>query len=274
MNQKISVDLSDVQKTLLLPLWGRAAEAKKKKPLLVDSAASRVIDTIDFDFSTIANNINPITRLAWIVRSMHIDDCIRAYLRNHPGATVVNIGCGLDTTFERVDNGSLRWFDLDLPDVIELRRKFIDEGPRRRFLSCSFFDDGWKRLISPAGDGVFFAAAGVLYYFEESEVRKALTALAGEFPGGEMILDTATPLGVRVSNKKVLEAGGMDRGTVLRWGLTRAGEIRRWDDRIRIIAEYPMFRGAKKGLSFGEKFGTTASDFLRIMSMVHLGFTG
>jgi O-methyltransferase involved in polyketide biosynthesis len=89
--------------------------------LLVDQVAVRAIDTMDYDFSTIAANINPITRAAWIVRSLHADAALRAFLREHPSATVVNLGCGLDTTFARVDNGTVTWYDLDLPDVIELR---------------------------------------------------------------------------------------------------------------------------------------------------------
>jgi O-methyltransferase involved in polyketide biosynthesis len=116
-----------VQKTLLLPLWGRAVETRKSHPLLEDRAAARIIDSIDYDFSTIAGNINPVTQYAWIARSIHIDRTIRRFLRDYPKATVVNLGCGLDTTYDRVDNGSLHWYDLDLPDVIELRRRFVQE---------------------------------------------------------------------------------------------------------------------------------------------------
>jgi O-methyltransferase involved in polyketide biosynthesis len=100
--------LGSVQKTLLLPLWGRAVETKKARPLLVDQTAVRIIKSIDYDFSTIFRSISFISQLAWIARSLHTDRTIQEFLERHPGATFVNLGCGLDTTFERVDNGRLR----------------------------------------------------------------------------------------------------------------------------------------------------------------------
>ncbi len=114
--------LGSVQKTLLLPLWGRAVESRKPHPLLVDPTATRIIGLIDCDFSTIATNISFVSQLAWIARSLHIDRTIRRFLEKHPTATIVNLGCGLDTTFERVDNGRLSWYDLDLPEPGPARR--------------------------------------------------------------------------------------------------------------------------------------------------------
>jgi O-methyltransferase involved in polyketide biosynthesis len=119
MTTPVSAKLGSVQKTLLLPLWGRALETKKAHPLLVDATAVRIINSLDYDFSTIATNISYISQLAWIARSLHIDRSIRRFVEQHPSATIVNLGCGLDTTFERVDNGAFAWYDLDLPDVIE-----------------------------------------------------------------------------------------------------------------------------------------------------------
>lgn len=272
MTSKISVELGNVQKTLLLPLWGRAVETQKRNPLLIDAAAAKIINSIDFDFSTIAKNMSRITQLAWIVRSLHIDRCVRQFLQKYPRAAIVNIGCGLDTTFERVDNGTLAWYDMDLPDVIELRREFMVESERRKFLACSFLGDAWVGQIR-RGDGILFIAAGVLYYFDESEIRSSFAKLADAFPNAEMIFDAASPLGVKVANKRVIAAGGMTGKAVLKWGLEKADDIRRWDDRIRIVAEYPMFRGMKRDMDFRDKVGTSFSDILNIMSMVHLGFS-
>jgi O-methyltransferase involved in polyketide biosynthesis len=90
MPEKIKLDLGSVQKTLLLPLWGRAIETRKTHPLLKDMAAVQIIDSIDYDFSTIALNINPITQHAWIARSIHIDRTVRRFVQDYPKATVVN----------------------------------------------------------------------------------------------------------------------------------------------------------------------------------------
>ena len=262
-----ALELGSVQKTLLLPLWGRAVETGKARPLLVDRAAADIIAAIDYDFSTIARNISPITRLAWIARSLHTDRTIRKFLARNAGATIVNLGCGLDTTFDRVDNGRLRWVDLDQPDVIELRTRFIPESARRRSIACSILDDGWLSQVTAP---VMFVAGGVLYYLHEAELRTLFGRLADAFPGAEILFDACSPRGLRMANKKVIEGGGMDEAAMLKWALARASDLEAWDSRIAVIAEYGVFRNFKGGLSIGEKVGTTISDALRIMSMVHL----
>lgn len=262
-------ELGSVQKTLLLPLWGRAVETRKAHPLLVDRTAVDAVAAIDYDFSTIASNIGFISQLAWIVRSLHADRTIREFLVRHPDATIINLGCGLDTTFERVDNGRLRWYDLDLPDVIELRKKCIPERDRTRMLACSVLDDAWMRQIEIV-DSIFFLASGVFYYFEGAQIKALLIQLANRFPGNEILFDACTPRGVSVANRKVIKAGGMDESAILRWGLQRAQDLEQWDSRIVVLAEYPLFRNMKHGLSIKEKWGTFLSDRLRIMSMVYL----
>lgn len=269
MSDKIDIELGSVQKTLLLPLWGRAVETRKKNPLLLDRTAAEIIDKINYDFSTIAKNMSFITQLAWIARSLHIDRTIRQLLQKYPKATIVNIGCGLDTTFQRINNGSLMWYDLDLPDVITLRRNLIQETERNKCIACSFLDDSWFNKVK-LEETVLFLAAGVFYYFEEGQMRDFFIKLADVFPESEVVFDAASPLGVKVSNKKVIEAGGMDKSSILKWGIKTAKQIQTWDRRISVIDEYPMFYKMKRGLSFKEKYGTFLSDCLNIMFMVHL----
>ena len=262
-------ELGAVQKTLLLPLWGRAVETAKARPLLVDKTAAAILATLDYDFSTIAKNISPITRLCWIARSLHTDRTIRDFLARQPDATVVNLGCGLDTTFERVDNGALHWIDLDLPDVIELRKQFIPESARRECVACSVLDDAWLQRV-PAAKPVFFTASGVLYYLEGAQVQGLFKKLADAFPGCEILFDACSARGLRMANRKVIEAGGMDKSAVLKWAIERAAEIESWDGRFAVLAEYPMFRGFGRELGAKARWGMWLSDKLKIMSMIHL----
>ncbi len=264
-----TLELGPVQKTLLLPLWGRAIETGKARPLLVDRTAADILATLDYDFSTIARNISPITRLAWIARSLHTDRTIRAFLARYPDATIVNLGCGLDTTFERIDNGSLHWYDLDVPDVIELRKRFIEESGRRQFIACSLLDDAWLPRVQPAG-AAFFIASGVFYYCEECQIKALFIRLAEASPGSEVLFDACSPRGLRMANKKVIKAGGMDESAVLKWGIRQAAEMQSWDGRIAILEEYPLFRRFGRELSAKARWGMWMSDSLGIMSMVHL----
>jgi O-methyltransferase involved in polyketide biosynthesis len=263
--------LGSVQKTLLLPLWGRAAETRKPKPLLADRAAAEIVGKLDYDFTAMSARLSFVTQLAWIARSVHIDRTIRTFVDSHPRAAVVNIGCGLDTTFERVDNGTLTWVDLDLPDVIRLRAELVPEGPRRTSIASSVLDDQWLGQIERE-HGVMFVAAGVLYYFDEAEVRALLSRIAAAFPGAEMICDVCSPFGVKVANKRVIRDGGMDESAVLKWGIERARDLASWDARIEIVDAHPLFRGFGRSLSWRERIGMAFSDALNIMSMAHVRF--
>jgi O-methyltransferase involved in polyketide biosynthesis len=271
MPNNIKIELGYVQTTLLLPLWGRAVETKKKKPLLMDKTSVDIINKLDYDFTTIAKNIHPMTQFEWVARSIHIDRTIKEFLAKHPKATIVNVGCGLDTTFDRVDNGSLFWYDLDLPDVIELRRQFISEGERRKFISCSFLDDSWFSEIH-VEDNVLFMAAGVLYYFEESQMKNIFNKISASFPGSEFVFDASSSFGIKIANKKVIEGSGLDEKSFLKWGLETASDILKWNNNIKSAKEYPMFKNMTRGLKPGDKFAAFISDHYKIMYMVHLKF--
>jgi O-methyltransferase involved in polyketide biosynthesis len=269
MTEKIAFELGNVQKTLLLPLWGRAMEAKKSHPLLVDLKAVEVLEKVDYDFSGIAANMSPISQYAWIMRSKQTDAIINAFLQKFPTGTIVNIGCGLDTTFDRVDNGSLRWYDLDLPDVIDLRRKFIPESDRQIFISSSFLETGWFKQIKVSGN-VLFIAAGVFYFFQGEDIRAFLVRLADSFSGCQVFFDASSAYGVKVANKMVIQRGGLDEKSNLIWGLEKAEDLIAWDSRIKILGTYYYFRGNRKSLPFKIWLIGTFSDSQRIQYMVHL----
>jgi O-methyltransferase involved in polyketide biosynthesis len=269
MAKKISIDLGNVQKTLFLPLWGRAVESKKAHPLLVDPVAEQIIDAVDYNFSSITQNINMLSQIAWIVRSIYTDEVIAGFIQEYPGATIVNIGCGLDTTFDRIDNGSLRWYDLDLPDVIELRRKFIQETDRRRYITASFLDETWLHQIGDP-EWLLCIAAGVLYYFKENQVKGFLIRLADFFPGSQILFDVSSPTGVKVSNRAVIKSAGLDERSNLVWGLDRVEELLAWDGRFKLIDTYFYYRCKKLRLPLSQKLMGAFSDLIKIQYMLHL----
>lgn len=269
MTEKIAVKLGNVQRTLFLPLWGRAAESMKEHPLLVDKTALAIIQEVDYDFSRIANNISELSQIAWITRSVCVDEVVRAFIEKYPQATIVNIGCGLDTTFDRVDNGTLIWYDLDLPDVISLRKKFIKETERRRFIAASFLERDWLSTIE-VNEQVLFVAAGVLYYFEEHEVREFLIRLADLFPGSELLMDVSSPFGVKVANRMVITRSGLDEKSFLKWGLESTMTISAWDKRFRLLDTYSFFGKHGSSLSLKHRLMGIVSDLLKVQYMVHL----
>jgi len=265
----VKSDLKGVQKTLLLPLWGRAVETQKEKPILVDEEAVKIINSIDYDFSQIAEKISPISRASWIARSVFFDQRIKDYLISNPYGTVINIGCGLDTTYERVNNGKAIWYELDFPEVIATRKLFIQESSTRKFLPYSVFDNTWYSEIAKK-DYILIMIAGVIYYFDESEVKKLLNDFQREFKKNTVIFDFCSTNGKKIANKAVIEESGMDKNPNLRWGTDNIYEIEKWNNGIHVDETMKMFAIHRKKFPFMKRFGMWMSDILSIMSLAKI----
>ncbi|MDO0937728.1 class I SAM-dependent methyltransferase [Streptomyces sp. DG2A-72] len=185
------VRLGTVQETLLIPLYGRAVENRKKEAVLRDAVAEELVAAIDYDFARFDGL--PML-LGTVLRTSLFDRWVTDFLAEHPTGTVVEIGTGLNTRYERTDNGQARWFELDLPDVIELRRTFFTDTPRRTMIATSVTDKAWADTVAAQSGGPYlFAAEAVLPYLEEADVRDVIDLLADRFPGSLLALDTSGP---------------------------------------------------------------------------------
>jgi O-methyltransferase involved in polyketide biosynthesis len=186
MAGKQSADLGDVQQTLFIPLAARAAQSRRRRPALRDPKAVEILDSIDVDALYTANWGGFVT----IARTLIFDWWVRQFLREHPGGTVVELGTGLNTRFERVDNGQCHWIDLDLPDTIEVRRRFFADTDRRQMVAASVLDDSWHEAVAACPPPHFFVADGVLVYLEEDSVKGALARIVTRFGGSLLAFDT------------------------------------------------------------------------------------
>ncbi len=269
MSNLEQIKLGSVQETLLLPLWGRALETQKKQPKLIDQKAVEIINSVGYDFTTIAKNINKLSLASWISRSIYFDNKIRNFIQLYNNATVVNIGCGLDTTFDRIDNGKIQWLDIDLPDVIELRKNYIDETPRRKFIADSIFNQDWYDAIKNK-DHVMFMIAGVLYYFDESEIKKVFYNFINKVPGVEVVFDYSSVNGIKIANKKVIDNGGMNKAAYLKWGIQNIHDLEKWGNNIKVLDDLRMFGKYKKQFPFYKRIGMNISDMIRVMSLAHV----
>lgn len=258
-----------MQETLLMPLWGRAFETKKYNPLLVDTEAVRIIESLVYDFSRIERKVNPLSRLSWVARCVYFDAKIREYLEKNQNGTVINLGCGLDTTYERVQNGKAKWYELDFPEVIETRKKVLNESYDRMFLPYSALDQKWYEKIEDK-ENVLILIAGVIYYFEENEVQALFKAFKTRFTVSTVICDYSSERGVRIANKKVIEDGGMDTGAYLKWGIDDIKKIEGWDIGISVVENMKMFADHRKKYPFGKRIGMWISDALSVMSLAKI----
>jgi len=195
---RIRPELGPVPETLLITLWARAIESRRPDAIIRDGKAVEIFDQIDHDFGRYRRGWK--SQVGVAVRDRHIDGLVRDWLTRHREGVVINIGAGLDTRRFRLDDGRVRWIDLDLPEVIALRRRFIDETDRHTFIATSALDVGWIDAARARCDGraVLLLAEGVLMFFARDEVRSLLERCAGAFAGCEMIFDLIGPLMVRL----------------------------------------------------------------------------
>ena len=242
MSHTSTLDLQSVQGTMLIPLWGRASYSLKNENILKDPEAVALIEKLDVDFSGIEKSFGEFGGLCYVIRARILDNMLKNYLKSHPNATIVNIGCGLDTTFSRVDNGKLRWYNLDLPEAIAYRQSLLPDAPRSTCIPKSFFDLSWfdDVAFSPE-DGIAFVAGGVFYFFQEEELRQVIAAMAKRFPGGELCFDAQSKLAVNFSNRMVKKAG--NQGAAMYFYVNQAKALRDWSPNVVLARAIPFFQG-------------------------------
>jgi O-methyltransferase involved in polyketide biosynthesis len=266
--KKIDIMVGQIRKKLFLPVLVRALESKKSTPMLYDKTALDIVERVNFDFTKLISSTTELSRIASIVRYTCFDRLIKDFLRRYPDATVVNIGCGLDTTYERVDNGLVQWYDIDLTDIINLRKLFMNETKNRKFIAGSFLENDWyKNLGFP--EHVLFIAGGVFHYYEEKVIRTFFIKLSLMFQTCELLFDVTSPLGVRVTNK-VLQKAKIDDKSFLKWGLKNTDSILSWSPRLRILGKYHIYKQRGITMNLKNRILGWFSDALSIQYILHL----
>ncbi len=230
-NQK----LEGVPETLLITLYVRAMESQRPDAIVKDERAVDLVRTLDYDFARIKQiKMDEDDKLTLVLRSRVIDRHAKEFLARHPNATIVHIGCGLDARFERVDNGQVEWFDLDMPDVIALRRKLIgSDSPRYHLIGASAFEPGWMKSLCPERPRPFlFLAEGVFMYFTEAQVRSLVLAIKEQFAGAELVFDVLSPYMVTMNN---LRFRLTKFGARYHWGLADGRVLETWKEGIALL---------------------------------------
>ncbi|MBA3021727.1 class I SAM-dependent methyltransferase [Propionicimonas sp.] len=244
---KLTIDMTDpVSQTLLIPLWARAIEQREPEPLVPDPVASTMVDRIDYDWRRVRLGRGDLVQC--VVRLREFDRFVLDFLRRHPAGTVVHLGCGLDARFQRVDNGQVRWFDLDLPQVVDLRRRLLPESDRDRYLAYSAFDTSWMaELDHDESDQVLFVAEAMLLYFDEAQVKDLILALQNRFPGAELVCDVCTPLAQRIDNLHLLFMRSAAR---IRWAVRDPKDVETWSPGIRLVESFSYFDDPEPRMGF------------------------
>jgi O-methyltransferase involved in polyketide biosynthesis len=228
---KEKVRLTEAQETLLITLHARARGCPEA--FFHDETAQRILQQIDYDFSQL--KVPTGTSLTVCLRAKKLDDYARAFLARHPQATVLHLACGLDGRYQRVDNGQVDWYDLDLPDVIELRRKFFTETEHYHLIASSVTDLDWLDAVPQRGQPALVIAEGLMMYLAGDDVKRLLLALQTAFPGCHLAFDAYSTLTARQAQK---HPSLKKTGAVLRWGIDDPRTMETWGAGIRFQEEW------------------------------------
>ena len=187
--------INDVADTLYIPLAMRKKESSRKNPFFNDPHACALVDRIDYDFSKYNKAIRSSVGVA--IRAKYFDELCVDFYSHYENPVIVNIGCGLDTRYQRLSNcicGGVKVYDLDLPEVIQMKTRLIPAQLKNPYLPYSMFDKKWTQYIKKREPNAnfLFVIEGVLMYFSSAEVRKLFQLLSQQFPQSEIAFDVVS----------------------------------------------------------------------------------
>ena len=230
MTTRAKVTLTPGQETLLITLY---AKAQPGNPLFFDPTAQDILNRVDYDFARL--RVPYKTVLLVCQRAKKLDSVTRDFLHEHPGGVVLQLGCGLDSRFMRVDDGRVNWYDLDMPPVVELRQQFFTESERYHMIAASVTDLEWVDTVVSGGRPVLVVAEGLLMYLDEADVQRLVLRLHETFPGCRLIADVFSRQTARsATNHPSLKATGATIG----WGIDDPHELEAWAPGIRLLEEW------------------------------------
>jgi O-methyltransferase involved in polyketide biosynthesis len=269
---KISLeDLKDVAETLLYPLISRYVETRKENGIINDPKSVEIIEALDYDVE--ATKLFPISQRGACLRTIIFDEAVCAFLEKHPDGVIINLGCGLDTRFPRVDNGQLTWFDLDLPEVIALRRKFFEETDRHRFIASSALDSSWADEI-PKDRHLLILMEGLAFYLTEEQNRKIISIIRENFKEAEFYMEAFDPFFITMcSYFRSKDPLDKKAASLLRWGIKSGKEMEQWKPGICYIGEQAVVDKGRQHFPLVNRIMFTLIPVMRRMTkIIHLRF--
>jgi O-methyltransferase involved in polyketide biosynthesis len=254
-----------IRSTMLIPLYGRMIAGRRFPDILRDPTAERICGSVEYDFAGISKTYgSEYASLACLCRAVKIEERVKSFMRKRPEGTIVNLGAGLDDTFYRLDNGLLSWHNLDLPEAIAFREKFIKPTQRHKNIAKSMFDYDWLNEVPVPSDGhVLMVAGGLFIYFEESQIKELFQKISQRFPHGELYFDVFSKKGTAIANKMLRRAGNV--GAEMKFWVDRAEEVKAWSPKIERVVCYPYFEKIRqdKSISRFTRLVMWGADFLK-----------
>ncbi|EKF84748.1 class I SAM-dependent methyltransferase [Methanobacterium formicicum] len=226
------VHLTEEKETLLITLYAKALDKRSEKPVLSDQKADEMVKAIDYDFEKLIPPEDLNSANLVVIRAKQIDAWLEEFLKTHPDVVVLNLGCGLDTLVSRINpSADVSWFDVDYPEVINLRKKFYLNQKNYQMVESSLTELRWLEEI-PDNKPVMVVAEGVLEYLTEDEVKILLNRLTDHFSHGQIIFDVMNSFAIESSQKSLKKTTGAEH----KWAVDDIQKVDVMDSKLKRIS--------------------------------------
>ena len=263
--------LGVVEDTLFVPMLGRIYASEHCPQILYDKKALELKNKLPLDLIK-QNKQNQYTLLASASRSANMDRFIRSFLERRPDGVIVQLGCGLETTYYRCDNRRTHWYAVDLPHVIDYRRELLPELERETYLAGDAFSEDWIRQVRTEFPDapILVTAGGLFHYFEENKVI-SLLRMIGQSGNMEVVFDTVNKRGMTMMKKKYMKQVGHADAQMFFYVDSAEELAAKIRGNVKVIAEEPYYRYIpKNGLKLSTKVSMAVSDQFKMVKMICL----
>lgn len=229
------IRLTQDKGTYLTTLYGKALDAGAEHPILGDHFAAEAVARLDCDFKAL--KLPKGGEISLPLRARHLDQWARAFLATHPESTVLHLGCGLDTRVFRINPGpTVRWYDVDLPDVIALREQLYPEREGYHRVGASVTEPAWLEAV-PANTPVLVVAEGLMMYLHEQEGVALLRRITERFPSGQLVFDGYSGTTTRLVSRLAAVRGAK---VELVWGVDDPHDLEKQVPRLHLVEDVPF----------------------------------
>lgn len=239
-NNKIKPILNGSAETMLQSFYARAMYSKDTRHKFKDPKAEEIVAKLEYDFSKATKDAAMSSGV--IARTFVLDELVSDFIKRNPDCTVVNIACGLDTRFYRMDNGKITWYNLDLPETIAVRDSVYHESGRVSTIGCSCFDLSWPAKVEKRGK-MLFIVEGLSMYLTSDQVGKMLEIIRDGFDNAYVIMECLCP---KFVNKEKVEKSIQATGAVFTWGANTFEELGSLAEGFQKVKNDNILRGMVK----------------------------
>jgi O-methyltransferase involved in polyketide biosynthesis len=233
-----TTELTPVEQTAFLTVYARALDNRWPRPILGDTLADEVVRKIDYDFAGLGVQTSVVCQAA--LRAKMLDDRVRAFVKLHPDAVVVDLGAGLDSGFYRVDPPpAVDWYSVDLPGITALRDQVLPADPRSHSVPASLADTHWTDSI-PADRPTMLVVDGLFAFLTEPVIVGIVRRITDHFGSGELAFNDYGRIGpvsriaIKLYPQKMFKDVGSQWGYL---GFKDAHHPGAWNPRLRLVEE-------------------------------------